>query len=380
MQVIYNLFYGALLQKLQAVLKWKLICGNDVSKCYQQSTGLAKLGAREVERHLLAEYFKSVHHNCNHRKSFNGIKDSKQFAIHIAKGYTNWTEVRRRETTDKVFRMILNFVAVMNLYRAFRVTVCAGNAIVIEVIYREMLPLFGITAKKHYSKISLKQMEGLYEHISYKYLHLTRINRTVLLYSGFDKQGDPMANWAMDGLIETVQKYYHKMNFNTGKPNAWLKHSSHVMVMSKASSTVMEEYSRLNNVEDHNSKLVDHKDTNLKTMKGVKSVKNSSSPKREREACAVAEYLLLSKMTREIPDCKYEAKVMWDVLSECTVELISESEKARAERMVRESQTEEEIMLDRFTGSLYGTGSALSTDDGNEIIDLTDDYCRDNRT
>ena len=106
-----------------------------------------------------------------------------------------------------------------------------------------MLPLFGITAKKHYFKIDLKQMEDLYKQILYKYLHLTRINWTVLLYSGVDKQGDPMENWAMDGLIETVQKYYHKMNFNTGKANTWLKHSSHVMVMSKASCIVIEEYS-----------------------------------------------------------------------------------------------------------------------------------------
>ena len=299
MQVVYNLFYGALLQILQAVLKWEQICGNNVSKCYQQFTGLAKLGVTEVERHLLAEYFKHVHHDCNQRLCFNRIKDSEEFAVHIAKGYTNWTKIWRRETTDNVVRMILNFIAVMDLYRAFCVVVCAGNVIMIEAMYRDMLPLFGITAKKHYFEIALKQMEDLYEQILYKYLHLTRINQTILLYSGVDKQGDCMANWAMDGLLETVQKYYHKMNFNTGKANAWLKHFSHVMVMSKASCIVMEEYSRLNNVEDRDSKFIDHKDTNLKTTKGVKSVKNSSNLKREREALSVAEYLLLSEMTKE---------------------------------------------------------------------------------
>ena len=49
MQVIYNLFYGILLQKLQAVLKWKRICSSDVSKCYQQSTSLALIAATEVD-------------------------------------------------------------------------------------------------------------------------------------------------------------------------------------------------------------------------------------------------------------------------------------------------------------------------------------------
>ena len=140
-----------------------------------------------------------------------------------------------------------------------------------------------------------------------------------------------MANWAMDGLIETVQKYYHKMNFHTGKVNAWLRHSSHVIVMSKASCIVMEKYSWLNNVEDQDLKFVDHKDTNLKTMKGVKSVKKLSSPKHEREACAVAEYLLLSEMTKEVSNRKYDDKAMWGVISECTVKFISETEKARVE-------------------------------------------------
>ena len=84
-----------------------------------------------MERHLLAEYFKTVHHNSDQRGCFNQIKDSEQFAIHIAKGYSNWTDVRQHETTNEVFRMILNFVAVMNLYRALRVAVRAGDAIMI---------------------------------------------------------------------------------------------------------------------------------------------------------------------------------------------------------------------------------------------------------
>ena len=101
-------------------------------------------------------------------------------------------------------------------------------------------------------------MEDLYDRIPYEYLHLTRINRTAPLYSGLSKQGEPMANWALDGLIETVQKYYHKMNFHTGKGNGWLKHSPHVMIMSKASRIVIKEYSRLNSTEDKDSKFVIH--------------------------------------------------------------------------------------------------------------------------
>ena len=100
---------------------------------------------------------------------------------------------------------------------------------------QEVLLLFNVTGKKHSFKLLLKQIEDLYDRIPYKYLHLTRINRTTPLYNGRSKQGEPMMNWALDSLIETVQKYYHKMNFHTGKGNGWLKHSAHVMLMSKAS-------------------------------------------------------------------------------------------------------------------------------------------------
>ena len=105
-----------------------------------------------------------------------------------------------------------------------------------------------------------------------------------------------MANWALDGLIVTVQKYYHKMNFHTGKGNGWLKHSAHVMLMSKGSRIVAEEYSRTNSMEDKDAKFVDHHDTNLKTPKAHKNAKASSTPKRAIEACAVAEFLLISKI------------------------------------------------------------------------------------
>ena len=239
MQVVYNLFYGTILQKIQTVLKWKRIRGSDVTKCYQQSTSLALIVSTEVERHLLTEYIKHIHQDPHQRREVNKFKDAKAFAIRIANGYTKWMNDRRKNTTDEVFRMILNFVAVMNIYKSFRVAVRAGDAVMIECLYREMLPLFNLTGKKHYFEIVLKQMEDLYGRIPYTYLQLAHINRTVPLYSGSDNQGNPMANWAMDGLIETVQKYYHKMNFHTGKSDGWFKHSAHVMLMSKASRIIV---------------------------------------------------------------------------------------------------------------------------------------------
>lgn len=50
---VYSLFYGALIQPIQAVLKWKCIQGSDITKCYQQADGLATMVCNEVEHHLV---------------------------------------------------------------------------------------------------------------------------------------------------------------------------------------------------------------------------------------------------------------------------------------------------------------------------------------
>ena len=80
----------------------------------------------------------------------------------MAKGYTQWIREKRQTTGDQVFRMALNFVLLMNLYRLFCVSVSVGDAMMIEWIYKEVTPLFNITGKKHYFEMSLKQMEDLY--------------------------------------------------------------------------------------------------------------------------------------------------------------------------------------------------------------------------
>ena len=44
---IYTLFYGALIQPIQALIGWKRMKGARVTKCYQHSTGLALIVASE---------------------------------------------------------------------------------------------------------------------------------------------------------------------------------------------------------------------------------------------------------------------------------------------------------------------------------------------
>ncbi len=65
-------------------------------------------------------------------------------------------------------------------------------------------------------------------------------------------------------------------------------------------------------------------------------------------------------MTKERNGRLYNDEEMWKVINECTVDLIIETEKERAERMVRQSQTSEEILVDRYTNSLYFSSDSIS--------------------
>ena len=143
-----------------------------------------------------------------------------------------------------------------------------------------------------------------------------------------------MTNWALDSLIDTVQKYYHKMKIHTDKGNGWLKHSPHVIIMSKASCTVVEKYSRLNSVKDKDSKFVNHQDSSLKQSKLYNNTKPSSTPKQARESCTMAEYLMISKITQEISGRRYDDNVLWQNITQCTVQLGEESGRERAVHVV----------------------------------------------
>ena len=77
-------------------------------------------------------------------------------------------------------------------------------------------------------------MDDHYGSISSKLLQLVRLNRTVPLYNGMDKFGNPTANWELDALIESIQKFYHEMNYYN-IVSGWLRHSENVMLMNNCS-------------------------------------------------------------------------------------------------------------------------------------------------
>ena len=109
--------------------------------------------------------------------------------------------------------MAIYFTQMKYLYQELKMDLNAGDAGMIEWLHKEFLPLYFYTGEKHYFEIVCGIMDKLYGSIEYKLLHLTWINGKVPLYKGVDTYGIPMSNWTIDGWIELLQKFYHKMNF-----------------------------------------------------------------------------------------------------------------------------------------------------------------------
>ena len=122
----------------------------------------------------------------------------------------------------------------MNIYRTFRLSARAGDYVMIEFIYKDLLPIFLVTGKTHFLEIMLGMMDEHFGSISSKILKIVWLNCTVPLYNGMDKFFNPMANWALDAVTEFIQNFYHEMDFDNNV-SGWLRHLENFMLMNKCS-------------------------------------------------------------------------------------------------------------------------------------------------
>jgi hypothetical protein len=293
-------------------------------------------------------------------------------ALKIAERYQLWVVHKRTTTNDECFQMVLNFVSMMDLYRVFRVSLRAGDAVMIEALYCKFLPLYLVTKKNHYVETVLSNIEDFYSKLSSKLLHLVRINRTTPLYSGNDKQGMPMANWALDAVIELQQKYYHKMQQGSNV-TGWLKNSPHIMLMNKCKRFTQQEYSKVKNVVVRENKLIDHVD-NDSSNDPAGNMKRTFVPNRAKEYKCISEFIHICKMTVESPGRKYNSKDVWDVIIEdrCTTKLNNKDEIMQASMMLEEALTEEEQLCNSVTNDLFDFVEAES-DANARVTEESDD-------
>ena len=133
LMAVYSLFYAAIIQPIQTLLKWKRIVGSDITKCYQQAAGLALMVSDEIQRHLVSYCIAQLENNKPVLDQIKKVKNNpKEVAVILAKHYLEWIELQRKDTSDEVYKMILNYVTMMNIYKNMLMAVQSRDAIMIE--------------------------------------------------------------------------------------------------------------------------------------------------------------------------------------------------------------------------------------------------------
>ncbi len=347
--VVFNLYYGGFIQPIQTALGWKRIRGKDVTQCYQQAAGLITMTLLEVERQLYQAYLETVSASDDLKRQYDSMKENPSaLAIHLAEGFLFWVEERKSESTDEVLLAMIQFVEISRYYRLFRESSRAGDSITMEYLYNEFIPIWLAVGKHHYYEIGLGQIEELYARIPFHVLQLLRVNRTVPLYEGSDKTGRPMANWALDALIELLQHKYKAMQF----PNSiegWQSHSGNMPLVSRCQNFSDLEYSRCFDVEAFDSKFIDGVlDMGEPQELGHNAKRQKTAIlRRAREKQMIAEILSRSGACREQPQRKMRENLFWDELPNLTT-ILKDADEVAAETAC-EQRTEEELAISNIT-------------------------------
>jgi hypothetical protein len=99
------------------------------------------------------------------------------------------------------------------MYKLFRVLVRNGDAVLVEYLYEYFIPIWLMTSKHNYVEIALNQIEDLFGRVPFHVLQASRENRMQAIHVGNNRDATPMAQWAMDALMELLQVKYKAMNF-----------------------------------------------------------------------------------------------------------------------------------------------------------------------
>ena len=242
---VYSIFFGTLIQPIQILLKWKRIKGSDITTCYQQAAGLALMILDEIEKHLVPKATRDLERDEGAVQDMRRInRDAKAVAIYIAKYYLNWIKRKLKSTTDDVFRMILNYVILMHMYKNMVIAVRSGDSMMIEHMYVKLLPVFEASAKKNYVEIVCSMIETLYSSIDPKILHMVRLNRTFPLYTGRNSKESLMAHKAIDDHVEGQQPGLAALGTNPENKDDFCDASVHVTFYKKAAQFAKIQYYR----------------------------------------------------------------------------------------------------------------------------------------
>jgi hypothetical protein len=229
LSAISSLFYGAFMQPMQFATGWKQIKGSDVTKTYQQLASLATLLLGEVERGLYYAFLYDLfvgEGDDFFEQYTDAFEDCGEF---FAPQFPMWLQQKVTTSTDEVLRMNILCVTITRKYVLFRQSSRNGDSTTVEWLYKYFIPIWLMVGKHNYVEIGLSQMEDLYSGVPFHVLQAIRENRFLPLHKGKTRNGQHMANWALDQVMELLQIKYKDMNFPKTQ-SGWQEHSTNIKI------------------------------------------------------------------------------------------------------------------------------------------------------
>ena len=216
LDAIYRLFYGGFLQCMQYRLKWKRLDASDVSNSYRLAHRLAVLVFDEVDRIVMDIFLL----RCVSEEKVDALlhfEGGQHLAVYLAKEYNAYINRQVRESRDWVHRFLCNFLVIVHKYLLFLEAEQQGDALTMESVLVEYMPVFYITKKTNSFNTQLRLMELYYNRLPISILQQIRINRTKRQKAGAGPSSHQKES-AIDQIMERLMPFFKGMNHNgTGK-------------------------------------------------------------------------------------------------------------------------------------------------------------------
>ena len=213
LEAIYRLFYGGFLQCVQHRLKWKRLDPYEVSKSYRLCHRLVVLVYEELERMMLDVFIlETVKEEQADR--FVHRQEEEDLAVFIANKYMSFLNEQAKESKDWLRRFLCNFLLIVKKYLAFLQAEQSGDAVSMEALVIDYLPIFFVTKKSNSFSIQLRLIELYYHGLPISILQLIRMNRTKRQKTSNNPNPAYQKESALDQIMERLMPFFKGMSHN----------------------------------------------------------------------------------------------------------------------------------------------------------------------
>jgi hypothetical protein len=307
LQPIFDLFFPALIQPIQAKMQWKRLKYRDVSQSYKVAVDVSGLCCEAIELFLFwvfsNAYFVANKKQQTNRKDCWTEDNAKLFYksyAEVANKFETYLE-RLRTSPDQCFRLLANYVHMYRLFQMFQLAVRTGDGMAIEMYYLTFLPIWYAMGKNNYRDIALFLIEQNYKQLPFHVLEFIRRHRTIVLHKS-QSMGGASKHHAIDLLIEFINLGIKKMDFKSTQ-NQWKTNGILYPLHARAKRMALELY---------------------KSSKTRQLKKPTTMPRRELDIWAIVEILDKSIGVVVKPLRLMTTKLIWDILPSLETKLVRE--------------------------------------------------------